>query len=146
MQDYSTSANLLSISRKLRQVLAQKDFDYSYAQVLSRLISKALDNHSPAYQCLAHASTVLEDVISPSSGLGLVDMWSQLRIVRPAEITSVDIRSLAGLPMDVSEPGVSGSYEFREVTHTLNLSSIASRSIRNPCCCDSANALEARQD
>ncbi|KAH0831978.1 midasin [Lanmaoa asiatica] len=102
--DYSTSANLLSISRKLRQALAQKDFDYSYAQILSKLISKALDNCSPAYQRLAYASAILEKAISPSSGLGLVDMWSQLRVVRPTEITSVDIRLLACLPIEVLEP------------------------------------------
>ncbi|KAF8443019.1 hypothetical protein L210DRAFT_3759383 [Boletus edulis BED1] len=102
--DFSTSANLLSISRKLRQVLSQKDIDYSYIQVLSRLISKAIVNYSPSHQHLAHASIVLEAAISPSSGLGLVDMWSKLRIIRPTEITSVDIRLLTCLPAEISEP------------------------------------------
>ncbi|KAG6377007.1 hypothetical protein JVT61DRAFT_1050 [Boletus reticuloceps] len=102
--DFSTSANLLSISRKLRQVLSQKDFDYSYIQVLSRLISKALVNYSPSYQHLAHASIVLEAAISPSFGLGLVDMWSKLRVIRPTEITSVDIRLLACLPAEIPSP------------------------------------------
>lgn len=115
-QDYSTSANLLSISRKLRQVLVQKDFDHSYVQVLSKLISKTVDNHSPAYQRLAHASAILENSISPLSGLGLVDIWSQLRAVRPAEITSVDIRLLACLPMEVSEPGTLGSFEWPPIS------------------------------
>ncbi|KAG8214523.1 midasin [Butyriboletus roseoflavus] len=102
--DYSTSANLLSLSRKLRQVLVQKDFDHSYVQVLSKLISKTLDHHSPAYQRLAQVSAILENAISPVSGLGLVDMWSQLRVVRSTEISSADIKLLACSLTKVSEP------------------------------------------
>ncbi|KAG9315861.1 midasin [Chiua virens] len=100
--NYTTSANLLNISGKLRQVLAQKDFDYSCVQVLSKLISKALDSHPPVFRRLSHLSATLENAISPSSGLGLVEMWSQLRVVRPAEITSVEIKLLACSPLELA--------------------------------------------
>lgn len=72
------------------------------------MMSKALVNHSPAYQRLGRASATLESAISPSSGLGLVDMWSQLRMDRPNEIASVDIRLLTCLPTEVSKPGTLG--------------------------------------
>ncbi|KAF8843352.1 P-loop containing nucleoside triphosphate hydrolase protein [Paxillus ammoniavirescens] len=97
--DFNTSATLLRLSGQLRQVLAHKNFDHSYAQVLSKLISKTLENHSPMHDRLASASTTLEKAISPSSGLGLVEMWSHLRPVRPTEITPMEIRLLACAPI-----------------------------------------------
>ncbi|KAF9242636.1 midasin nuclear AAA ATPase [Melanogaster broomeanus] len=104
VEDFKTSAKLLSLSGQLRQVLAHKNFDHSYAQVLSKLISKNLDDHSSTYDRLSSASAILEKAVSPSSGLGLVEMWSQLRTVRPAEITSVEIRLLACTRIQASEP------------------------------------------
>ncbi|KIK92495.1 hypothetical protein PAXRUDRAFT_571192 [Paxillus rubicundulus Ve08.2h10] len=98
-RDFDTSAKLLRLSGQLRQVLAHKNFDHSYAQVLSKLISTTLENHSPTYDRLASASTILEKAISPSSGLGLVEMWSHLRTVRFFEIAPMEIRLLACAPV-----------------------------------------------
>ncbi|KAF9220907.1 hypothetical protein BS17DRAFT_290054 [Gyrodon lividus] len=118
--DYNTSAKLLSLSRQLRQVLAHKNFDHSYAQVLSKLISKTLETHSPTYDRLSSASTILEKAISPSSGLGLVEMWSQLRTVRPAEIPCKEIRLLACAPVQASELGLSRScFQLRGHRHRI---------------------------
>ncbi|KAH7885416.1 midasin [Phlebopus sp. FC_14] len=94
LQDLNGSLDLLSLSRGIRKTLASEIFDHSSVYVLSKQISKVLDNHSTAYDRIASASSILTRAISPSSGLGLMEIWSQLRLVRPTELSSIEIRQL----------------------------------------------------
>lgn len=67
-------------------MLAGDNFDYSAAQVLTQLISTAVESRSPIYGHVTTASTALNATISPSSGLGLVPIWARLRNVRAVEL------------------------------------------------------------
>jgi len=92
--DFDVSVKLLGFSRQLRRVLASDDFDYSAAQVLTELISTAVESRSTIYGHVTAASTALNAAISPSSGLGLVPIWARLRNDRAVELGSSVISCL----------------------------------------------------
>ncbi|KIJ64401.1 hypothetical protein HYDPIDRAFT_132220 [Hydnomerulius pinastri MD-312] len=133
-QDFDVSAKLLSLSRQLRQVLVNNTFDHSFAQVLSKLVSKTLENHSPTFNRLASASTTLDKAISPTSGLGLVEMWSQLRSARPAEITCMEIRQLACAPLQGGPVSRRQHLQILALaTLPINLNSVETKEVENIC-------------
>lgn len=84
--DFDVSVKLLGFSRQLRRLLVGDSFDYSAAQVLAKLISATVESRSPIYGRVAAASTSLNAALSPSSGLGLVPIWSQLRNEKAVEL------------------------------------------------------------
>lgn len=94
IEDLSVSVKLLGLSRRLRRVLTGDVFDYSTAQVLAKSFSTTLGNHSHIYDRVASVSTTFHTAVSPSSGLGLMAVWSQLRNDRMIELGPLAIRQL----------------------------------------------------
>lgn len=92
--DLELALKLLSISRQLRRSGAGTYVDYSSLQACSKSIAAALGSRSSAFERLASVSAVLDEAVSPTSGLGLTEMWMHLFAPMTIEVSLADIRSL----------------------------------------------------
>jgi midasin len=92
--DLELALKLLSISRQLRRSGAGTFVDYSSLQACSKSIVAALGSRSSAFERLASVSAVLDEAVSPTSGLGLTEMWMHLFAPTTIEVSLPDIRCL----------------------------------------------------
>lgn len=92
--DLELALKLLSISRQLRRSGTGTYIDYSSIQACSRSIVAALQLRSPTFERLASVSAVLDEAVSPTSGLGLTEMWTHLFAPMTMEVSLPEIRRL----------------------------------------------------
>lgn len=64
-------------------------------QACSRSINVALQSRSPTFDRLASVSAMLDEAVSPTSGLGLTEMWTHLFAPETIEVSLTEIRGLA---------------------------------------------------
>lgn len=103
--DLEIALKLLRFSRQLRQAGNATSVDYSSIQACSRSIIATLQSRSPTFDRLASVSAMLDEAVSPTSGLGLTEMWMHFFAPRTIEISLPEIRSLeyaAGQPFEGS--------------------------------------------
>jgi midasin len=92
--DLELILKLLSISRQLRRLGTGAYLDYSSIQACSRSIVAALQSRGPAFERLASVSAALDEAVSPTSGLGLTEIWTHLFAQTAIEVSLPEIRSL----------------------------------------------------
>ncbi|KAL4081238.1 P-loop containing nucleoside triphosphate hydrolase protein [Scleroderma citrinum] len=119
--DFNISVKLLAFSRQLQRMLARDSFDYSAAQVLTKLISTAVESCSPIYGHVAAASNALNGAISPSSGLGLIPIWSRLHNSRAVEFGPSFISCLEH---DLQHPRLDGQKSLLQRFQMLALATL----------------------
>ncbi|KAG1742325.1 P-loop containing nucleoside triphosphate hydrolase protein [Suillus paluster] len=132
--DLERALKLLSISRQLRRAGAGTYVDYSSIQACSTSIIAALQSRSPAFDRLASISAVLDEAVSPTSGLGLTNMWTHLFAPKAIEVSVPEIRSLeyaAGKPYE----GLNQHTRRRQILEVLSLSTL-------PCMSTVSTSLE----
>ncbi|KAG2151443.1 P-loop containing nucleoside triphosphate hydrolase protein [Suillus clintonianus] len=118
--DLELALKLLSVSRQLRRSGAGTYVDYSSIQACSRSIIAALQSRSPAFDRLASISAVLDEAVSPTSGLGLTEMWTHLFAPTTIEVSVPEIRSLeyaAGQPYE----GLNQHVRRKQILEVLSL-------------------------
>ncbi|KAG1748578.1 midasin [Suillus lakei] len=106
--DLELALKLLGISRQLRR------------SGTGTSIVAALKSRSPAFERLASVSAVLDEAVSPTSGLGLTEMWTHLFAPTTIEVSLPEIRSLeyaAGLPYE----GLKQHVRRRQILEVLSL-------------------------
>ncbi|KAG0703770.1 P-loop containing nucleoside triphosphate hydrolase protein [Suillus ampliporus] len=122
--DLERALKLLSISRQLRRAGTGTYVDCSSIQACSTSIIAALQPRSPAFDRLASISAVLDAAVSPTSGLGLTEMWTHLFAPKTIVISLPEIRSLeyaAGQPYE----GLNQHARRRQILEVLSLCTLS---------------------
>jgi midasin len=99
---------MLQYSRHLRAATKGSSFDYSTVRVISKWLTKTLENCSPHFVSLIGYAKTLEAVLSLSSGLGLFEIWSSFLGNRRAEIAAPEISRLDAMACTLKD--VEGEY------------------------------------
>ncbi len=69
---------LLRHALRLRKITKPSFFDHSAAQATVTWMMKVLLDRSPRFQALSEVIRNLNEKLSPSSGLGIMEIWSSL--------------------------------------------------------------------
>lgn len=80
---------LLGFGRHLRRTAVATFFDFSALNAICRWINDAIKNCPPNFKMLSAQVKALGDTVSLSSGLGMVEIWSNLLINRPLAAPNV---------------------------------------------------------
>src|SRR5262245_42711956 len=80
--DLKLILRLMAYARVLRKVVADDHFDYSAVQAVSKWITNSLESASPTFSQISNDADSLQKVISLSTGLGMVEIWSRLTVQR----------------------------------------------------------------
>ncbi|KAG1882661.1 hypothetical protein F4604DRAFT_1986326 [Suillus subluteus] len=126
--DLELALKLLSISRQLRRSGTGTYVDYSSIQACSRSIVAALQSRGPAFERLASVSAVLHEAVSPTSGLGLTDMWTHLFAPTTIEVSLPEIRSLEYASGQLHQ-GLNQHVRRRQILEVLSLYTLPLMSI-----------------
>ncbi|KAG1843016.1 P-loop containing nucleoside triphosphate hydrolase protein [Suillus subalutaceus] len=126
--DLELALKLLSISRQLRRSGTGTYVDYSSIQACSRSIVAALQSRGPAFERLASVSAVLDEAVSPTSGLGLTDMWTHLFAPTTIEVSLPEIRSLEYASGQLHQ-GLNQHIRRRQILEVLSLYTLPLMSI-----------------
>ncbi|KAG2364226.1 hypothetical protein BDR07DRAFT_1608254 [Suillus spraguei] len=118
--DLELALKLLSISRQLRRSGTGTYVDYSSVQACSRSIVAALQARSPAFERLANVCAVLDEAVSPTSGLGLTEMWTHLFAPTTIDVSVSEIRSLEYAAWKLHE-GLNQHVRRRQILEVLSL-------------------------
>ncbi|KAG1818477.1 uncharacterized protein BJ212DRAFT_1479486 [Suillus subaureus] len=118
--DLELALKLLRISRQLRRSGTGTCVDYSSIQACSRSIVTALQSRGPAFERLAGVSAVLDEAVSPTSGLGLTDMWTHLFAPTTIEVSLPEIRSLEYASRQLHE-GLNQHVRRKQILEVLSL-------------------------
>ncbi|KAG1851990.1 hypothetical protein C8R48DRAFT_836267 [Suillus tomentosus] len=118
--DLELALKLLSISRQLRRSGTGTYVDYSSIQACSRSIVAALQLRSPTFERLASVSAVLDEAVSPTSGLGLTEMWTHLFAPMTVEVSLPEIRRLEHAAGQLHE-GLNQHVHRRQILDVLSL-------------------------
>ncbi|KAG2155783.1 uncharacterized protein EDB93DRAFT_1101572 [Suillus bovinus] len=94
LMDLELILKLLGISRQLRRSGTGPHIDYSSIQAYSRSIIAALQSRSPVFERLASISAALDVTVSPTTGLGLTEIWTHLFAPTTIKVSLPEIRSL----------------------------------------------------
>ncbi|KAL4259301.1 Midasin, partial [Pleurotus pulmonarius] len=76
--DTQAMEELLRHAIRLRKITKQSFFDHSAAQATVTWMMKVLLDRSPRFQALSEVIRNLNEKLSPSSGLGIMEIWSSL--------------------------------------------------------------------
>ncbi|RDB14764.1 Midasin [Hypsizygus marmoreus] len=88
--DLAIASNLLNYSRYLHKALGAGSIDFSALQAICRWIAEAIENSSSSFDTVATQMRGLHDAVSLSSGLGMIEIWSNLFVERPPTISGLE--------------------------------------------------------
>ncbi|KZT67287.1 hypothetical protein DAEQUDRAFT_812985 [Daedalea quercina L-15889] len=86
---------LMTYHRRLRSIFCQSLLDYSALQVFVKWVVQASVPSSPAPGSIHACARLLEGIVSLSSGLLLVELWSSLASIEPPATSKRQIERLA---------------------------------------------------
>ena len=74
--DAEVAIAVLTYGRHLRRAVDAGAFDFSAIHAILGWLKDSLDNHPPSFGPLFIAVQTLNEIMSLSTGFGLIDMWS----------------------------------------------------------------------
>ncbi|KDQ25963.1 hypothetical protein PLEOSDRAFT_1045779, partial [Pleurotus ostreatus PC15] len=95
--DAEAPVQLLRHAMRLRKIMQQSFFDHSAAQATVTWMMKVLLSRSPRFQALSEVIRNVNKKLSPSSGLGIMEIWSSLLDTIPEVEMSNRLAELVGL-------------------------------------------------
>lgn len=87
----------MTYSRHLREIILQNPLDYSALQVFVKWVIQISSVSSPTLGSIHPCAQLLEGIVSPTSGLLLIELWTSLASMEPSatDKQQVDRLSLA---------------------------------------------------
>jgi hypothetical protein len=122
--------SVLDCGLHLKKAICSASFDFSTVKAVSQWLVEALENCPSLFIELHDRATLLRNLVSPSTGLGLSDVWSALYIEKLSENAHESVKRTESLSRSLKTSPTSSSTSFyfeliKSLTvHRSSLSSI----------------------
>ncbi|TFK40741.1 midasin nuclear AAA ATPase [Crucibulum laeve] len=103
VKDIKLATSFISFGQYLRKASNTASFDFSAVQAVLRWMMDSLDCTSPRFVHLATEVEALYEVVSLSSGLGLMEIWSTLYADNASKLVGTKIQTLETLACNLKE-------------------------------------------
>jgi midasin len=103
---------VLDCGLHLKKALCSVTFDFSAVKAVSQWIVEALENCPPLFLGLHDRANLLRNLVSPSTGLGLSDIWSTLYIEKLSENAHESVKRTESLSRSIKTSPTSSSTSF----------------------------------
>ena len=77
--------SVLDCGLHLKKAICSASFDFSTVTAISQRLVEALENCPPLFMGLHDRANMLRNLVSPSTGLGLSDIWSMFYMEKNSE-------------------------------------------------------------
>ena len=122
--------SVLDCGLHLKRAICSVSFDFSTVKAVSQWLVEALENCPSLFIGLHDRANLLRDLVSPSTGLGLSDIWSTLYIEKLSENTHESVKRTESLSRSLKTSPTSSSTSFYfELFESLTVSRSSPTSI-----------------
>ena len=112
-QAMSTLAlSVLDCGLHLKKAICSASFDFSTVKAVSQWLVEALKNCPSLFMGLQDRANLLRNLVSPSTGLGLSEIWSTLYIEKLSELVDESVKRTESLSCSLKKSPTSSSTSF----------------------------------
>jgi midasin len=103
---------VLDCGLHLKKAIGSASFDFSTVKAVSQWLVEALEGCPSLFIGLHDRANLLRNLVSPSTGLGLSDIWSALYIERLSENSHESVKRIESLSRSLKASPTSSSTSF----------------------------------
>ena len=103
---------MLDCGLHLKKAICSTSFDFSTVTAVSQWLVEALENCPSLFIGLHDRANLLRSLVSPSTGLGLSDIWSTLYIEKLSENVHESVKRTESLSRSLKKSPTSSSTSF----------------------------------
>jgi hypothetical protein len=104
--------SVLDCGLHLKKAICSASFDFSTVTAVSQWLVEALENCPSLFMGLHDRANLLRNLVSPSTGLGLSDIWSTLYIEKLPENVHENVKRTESLSRSLKTSPTSSSTSF----------------------------------
>ena len=104
--------SVLDCGLHLQKAICSASFDFSTVTAVSQWLAEALENCPSLFMGLHDRAKLLRNLVSPSTGLGLSDIWSTLYIEKVSEKVHESVNRTERLSRSLKTSPTSSSISF----------------------------------
>lgn len=104
--------SVLDFGLHLKKAICSASFDFSTVTAVSQWLVEALENCPSLFMGLRDRANLLRNLVSPSTGLGLSDIWSTLYIEKLSENAHESVKRTESLSRSLETSPTSSSTSF----------------------------------
>ena len=104
--------SVLDCGLHLKKAISSASFDFSTVKAVSQWLVEALENCPSLFIGLHDRAHLLRNLVSPSTGLGLAEIWSMLYIEKLSEDVHESVKRIESLSSSLKNSPTSWSTSF----------------------------------